>query len=263
MEFETLALSEEKGILHVRLNRPEKRNAINDQVLLDLERCFSDVATGDKVRVVILSGEGKAFSAGTDISGFGGSSGADSRGIRELVRKAQRAYSEIENLEKVVIALIHGYAIGAGTEMILACDLRIASEEVVFTIPEVSLGIVPDLGGSQRLPRTVGVGRAKELILTGKTISATEAERIGLINKVVALEELEKTGTEWAEQIMSNEPMAVGLAKKNIDMSFGQSVAHGLELAAMAQSHLLTSDEFRKRVEAMLAERNRSKKTAR
>ena len=145
-------------------------------------------------------------------------------------------------------------------EMILACDLRIASEEAVFTIPEVDLGLVPDLGGSQRLPRIVGLARAKELILTGKTISAMEAERIGLVNKVVPLEELEKTGREWAEEVMSNEPMAVGLAKRNIDMSFGQSVAQGLELAAIAQSHLLTGDDFRKRIEAKVMQKNLSKK---
>ena len=262
MEFETLSFLEEKGILHVRLNRPEKRNAINRQILLDLERCFSEVATGDSVGVVILSGEGKAFSAGTDLNELGGSSAVEGQGIRQLVRKAQKAYSAIENLEKAVIALIHGYAMGAAMEMILACDLRIASEEAVFTIPEVDLGLVPDLGGSQRLPRIVGLARAKELILTGKTISAMEAERISLVNKVVPLEELEKTGTEWAEEIMSNEPVAVGLAKKNIDMSFGQSVADGLELAGMAQSFLLTGDDFRRRIEAKIAQRNRSKQTA-
>ena len=261
MEFETLSLLEEKGILHVRLNRPEKRNAINQQLLLDLERCFSEVATGDNVRVVILSGEGKAFSAGTDLNALGGLSEVGSRAIREFVRKSQRAYSEIENLEKAVIALIHGYAIGAAMEMILACDLRIASEEAVFTIPEVDLGLVPDLGGSQRLPRIVGLARAKELILTGKTIPAAEAERIGLVNRVVPLEELEKTGREWAEEIMSNEPMAVGLAKRNIDMSFGQSLADGLESAGMAQSLLLTGSEFKKRVEARVIKKNLSKQT--
>jgi len=262
MEFETLSFLEEKGILHVRLNRPEKRNAINQQMLLDLERCFSEVAIGDNVRVVMLSGEGKAFSSGTDLYALGGQSGVCSRTIREFVRKGQRAYTEIENLEKAVIALIHGYAMGAAMEMILACDLRIASEEAVFTIPEVDLGLVPDLGGSQRLPRIVGLARAKELILTGKTISAAEAERIGLVNKVVPLEELEKTGTEWAEEIMSNEPMAVGLAKRNIDMSFGQSLADGLESAAVAQSLLLTGDEFRRRVEDRVIEKNLSKQTA-
>lgn len=262
MEFDTLSLSEEKGILHVKLNRPEKRNAINQQLLLDVERCFSEVATGGNVRVVILSGEGKAFSSGTDLFSLGGSSGADSRSVRQLVRKAQRAFSEIENLEKAVIALIHGYAMGAAMEMILACDLRIASEESVFTIPEVDLGLVPDLGGSQRLPRVVGVGRAKELILTGKTISAMEAERIGLVNKVVPLEELHKTGRDWAEEIMSNEPMAVGLAKRNIDMSFGQSVADGLESAAIAQSIVLTGEDFRKRIEERVIQRGVGKKTS-
>jgi len=260
MEFETLSISEEEGILHVRLNRPDKRNALNQKMLLDLGQCFSEIATRSSVKVVILSGEGKAFSAGTDLYEVGGLSDLEGQGFRQFVRKAQRAISEIENLEKAVIALVHGYAIGAGLEVILACDLRIASNEAVFSIPEVSIGLVPDLGGSQRLPRIVGLARAKELILTGKNISAMEAEHIGLVNKVVSLDQLGETGKEWAEEIKSNEPVAVGLAKKNIDMSFDQCLSDGLESAGIAQSLLITGNAFKERARARLTQKNLNKK---
>jgi Enoyl-CoA hydratase/carnithine racemase len=154
-----------------------------------------------------------------------------------------------------VIAAIHGYAIGAGFELALACDLRIASREATFTIPEVSVGVIPDLGGSQRLPRIIGVGRAKELILTGKTISALDAEHIGLVNKVVPVEELQNTAKAWAEEIIGNGPLAVGLAKRNIDTSFGLSVSEGLESAGIAQSPLISSYDFQEGVKARMGKR--------
>lgn len=260
MKFDSLSFVEEKGILNIKLNRPEKRNAINQQMLMDLERCFIEVATDDSVTVVILSGAGGAFSAGTDLNALGELANSDSQGIRRFIRKAQKALSAMENLEKGVIALIHGYAMGAGFELMLACDLRIASKETVFTIPEVNLGIVPDLGGSQRLPRIVGLPKAKELILTGKTISALEAEQIGLVNKVVPLDQLEQTGKAWAQEIMNNDPAAVGLAKRNIDLSFNQSLADGLESAGIFQSLLITSDSFKQRVDSRLARLNQGKK---
>ena len=168
MNFETLSLLEERGILYIKLNRPEKRNAIIPQMLDELEQCISEVAIKDSIGAVVISGEGKVFCAGMDFSELGKPAGPDSQNLRRSLRKGQRVFSELEYLEKAVIAAIHGCAIGAGFEMALACDLRIASEETTFSIPEVSIGAIPDLGGNQRLPRIVGVGRAKELILTGK-----------------------------------------------------------------------------------------------
>lgn len=249
MDFELLSLLEENGILYIKLNRPEKRNAINLQMLYELERCFSEVAAKDSVEVVVLSGEGKVFCAGIDLFEIGKITGVSGQDLRKNLRKLQRAFSEIEYLEKAVIAAIHGAAMGVGLELTLACDLRIASQEAVFTIPEVNLGVIPDLGGNQRLPRIVGVGRAKELILTGKKISALEAERIGLVNKVVPLEDLQDTAKAWAEEIMSNRLLAVGLAKRNIDTSFGLSISEGLESIGTIQSLLLFHEEFKARVE--------------
>ncbi len=248
MDFELLSLLEENGILYIRLNRPEKRNAINLQMLDELERCFNEVAAKDSVGVVVLSGEGKIFCAGIDLFEIGRIAGMSAQNLRKDVRKLQRAFSEIEYLEKAVIAAIHGSAMGAGFELALACDLRIASEEATFSIPEVNLGVIPDLGGNQRLPRIVGVGRAKELILTGKTISALDAERISLVNKVVPLEDLQSTAKAWAEEIINNRPLAVGLAKRNVDTSFGLSISEGLESVGAIQSLLIFHDEFKARV---------------
>ena len=251
MDFETLSLSQEGKILYVSLNRPEKRNAMNLQMFDDLEQCMTEVAAKNDVAAVIIRGEGKAFSSGTDLTELGElvRQGGDVRDFRASLRKLQKAFSEIEYLEKPVIAAIHGYALGGAFELILACDLRVASEEARFSIPEVTLGIIPDLGGSHRLSRIVGTGRAKELILTGKMISALEAERIGLINKVVPVEQLRDTARAWAEAIMKNEPSAVGLAKKAIDMNFSLSTSEGLELAGLVQSLLISGENFRQGIE--------------
>jgi len=259
MQFETLAYAEKDGILHVKLNRPDKRNAINPQMFWDIEKCFAEVASRPSVGAVLLSGEGKGFSAGTDLTAF--QAGGSQQDIRRFVRMAQRAYNEIEYLEKAVIALIHNFCFGIACEMVLACDLRICSPEATFCIPEVVMGLVPDDGASQRLPRIVGVGRAKELILTGKTIGAEKAERWGMVNEVVKQEDLEKTGIAWAKQIASNGPIGVGLAKRNIDMSMNMSVADGLECAGMAQSLGFSDPDFIKRIEKRLAERTKGKKS--
>ena len=259
MQFETLACAEKEGILHVKLNRPDKRNAMNPQMFWDIEKCFSEVASQPGVQAVLLSGEGKGFSAGTDLTAF--QAGGSQQDIRKFVRMAQRAYNEIEYLEKAVIAVVHNFCFGIACEMVLACDLRLCSPEATFNIPEVAMGLVPDDGASQRLPRIVGVGRAKELILTGKTIGAQKAESWGLVNEVVKLEDMEKTGVAWAREIMGNGPIGVGLAKRNIDMSMNMSVADGLECAGMAQSLGFSDPDFIKRIEQRLAERTKGKKS--
>jgi len=246
VDFKTLSLSQEGKILYLSLNRPQKRNAINTLMLSELEQCLPMIAARSDVGAVVLQGEGKAFSSGTDLDELGElARHGNITDFRGMVRKLQRAFSEIEYLEKAVIAAVHGYALGAALELILACDLRIATEEARFSIPEVSLGIIPDLGGSHRLSRIVGLGRAKELILTGRMISAPEAERIGLVNKVVPPEQLRDTATAWAEEIMRNGLAAVGLAKRTVDMSFSLSSSEGLELAGIIQSLLISGESSR------------------
>ncbi len=258
MQFQTLSYSEKDGILHVKLNRPEKRNAVNQQVIKDITDCFTEVATRPSVQAVLLSGEGKGFSAGTDLNSFQ-SGGMEN--LRKFVRVYQRAFNEVEHLEKVVIALIHGFCFGAGCELALACDLRICSEEALFNIPEVDMGMVPDGGGSQRLPKVVGLGRAKELILTGKTINAGTANKWGLVNAIVKINELESTGVSWAKEVMANGLLSVGLSKRNIDMSTSMSLNDGLECAGLVQSLAFSDPNFVKRVERRFLEKVKKQKS--
>lgn len=259
MQFQTLAYAEKDGILHIKLNRPEKRNAMNRLVFSEIEKCFAEVATQPSVQVVLLSGEGKGFSAGTDLTSF--QAGGSSQDLRRFVRSAQRALNEIEYLEKVVIGLIHGFCYGIGCELVLACDMRICTEDATFNIPEVNMGIVPDGGGSQRLPRIVGVGRAKELILTGKTIDAQKADKWGLVNEIVKRDDLEKTGIAWAQEIMNNGLLGVGLAKRNVDMSMNMNLLDGMECAGIAQSVAFSDPSFLKRIEQRFMEKVKGKKS--
>ena len=259
MKFETVAYQEKDGILHVKLNRPEKRNAVNQQLIMDVTECFLEVATQPSVKVVLLSGEGKCFSAGTDLTSF--TAGTNQVDLRKFVRRYQKMFNEIELLEKVVIAVIHGYCFGAAMELALACDMRICSEETLFNIPEVDMGIIPDGGGSQRLPRVIGLGRAKELILTSKTIDAQKAERWGLVNEVVKLQDLEATGIAWAQDVMRNGLIGVGLAKRNIDLSMGMGIYDALECTGLAQSMAFTDPSFLQRMQQRLQDRVKSKKS--
>jgi len=259
MEFKTVAYAEKDGILHVKLNRPEKRNAMSFELIREVQQCFAEVAPKSSAEVVLLSGEGKCFSGGTDLNSFQlGMSAAD---LRRGVRMFQAMFNEIELLEKPVIALIHNYCFGGALEMVLACDLRICTPDATFNIPEVNMGMVPDGGGSQRLSRVIGLGRAKELILTGRTIGAEKAERWGLVNEIVKVEDLEKTGIAWAKEIMANGMVSVGLAKRNIDMSYNMSIHDALECAGMAQSLAMSDPSFIKRVEQRFLEKVKGKKS--
>ncbi|MDD5311551.1 MAG: enoyl-CoA hydratase/isomerase family protein [Dehalococcoidia bacterium] len=258
MQFQTVAYTEKDGILHIKLNRPEKRNAVNQQLISDVQQCFAEVATQPGVQVVLLSGEGKGFSAGTDLTSF--QAGGDNQDLRRFVRRFQSMFNEIELLEKPVIALIHNFCYGAALELAAACDLRICTPDATFNIPEVNMGMVPDGGGSQRLPRIIGVGRAKELILTGKTINAQTADKWGLVNEIVNLEDLEKTGIAWANEIMRNGMVSVGLAKRNVDMTYNMAISDALECAGLAQSVAFSDPSFLKRIEQRFLEKVKGKK---
>ena len=258
MQFKTVAYTEKDGILHIKLNRPEKRNALSFEILGEIKQCFAEVATLPNIQVVLLSGDGKCFSGGTDLNSF--QAGGSLQDIRRGVRTFQAVFNEIELLEKPVIALIHNYCFGGALELALACDLRICTPDATFNIPEVNMGMVPDGGGSQRLPRVVGVGRAKELILTGKTINAQKAELWGLVNEIVPHEKLEQTGIAWAREIMANGMISVGLAKRNVDMSYNMSIHDALECAGMAQSLAFSDPNFIKRVEQRFLDKVKGKK---
>lgn len=220
MEFSTLIFEIREHLAYVTINRPEKLNALNQAVMTELQDCFVGIQKDDEVRAVILTAAGdKAFVSGADVSELARLTPVTGR---ETSLRGQAIFNLIENLSKPVIAAVRGYALGGGCELAMACTLRIASETARFGQPEVKLGIIPGYAGTQRLSRLVGKGRALELILSGETITAQEAHRIGLVNRVVPAEELIPTAEAAARKIIANAPLAV---KFSID-----AVNHGLEM---------------------------------
>lgn len=231
-EYANLLFTVENGIGTVTINRPKALNALNAATIMELDRMFDELAKNDEVKVVILTGGGdKSFVAGADITEMQSMSAIEGRNWGKL---AQAVFNKIENLPKPVIAAVNGYALGGGCEISMACDIRIASEKAKFGQPEVSLGIPPGFGGTQRLPRLVGKGRAKEMLFTGDMIDAAEACRIGLANKVVAPEELLNVAKAMANKIMSRAPIAVQVCKaavnEGMDVDLESGVAYEAEI---------------------------------
>jgi len=215
MSYQSLLYEKRDGIGYVTINRPEKLNALNDQVMADLEACFESIAEDGEVKAVILTGSGeKAFVAGADIGVLATQTPVEGK---ERSIRGQRILDFIENLGKPVIAAVNGYALGGGCELACACTLRVAAENARFGQPEVKLGIIPGYAGTQRLPRLVGKGRAMELILAGEPITAQEAHRIGLANQVVPQRDLIAACEAVARKIMANGPAAVKLVMQAVN----------------------------------------------
>lgn len=218
----------------VTMNRPEALNALNKAVFTDLEVALDDVERDDEVYVVIITGAGRAFIAGADIGEMAPMNVAEGLAFSEL---GNRILMRVDMMEKPTIAAVNGFALGGGCEMALACDIRIASEKAKFGQPEVGLGITPGFSGTQRLPRRVGVAKAKELIFSGKMIKADEAEKIGLVNAVFAPEALMDGALEMAKSFTKNAPIAVKYAKACIDRGMQMDMDDGIavenELFAM------------------------------
>jgi enoyl-CoA hydratase len=225
-----LIVEAENDIAIVTVNRPKSLNALNSETLSELDACFSKIEKRKDVKALILTGAGeKAFVAGADISEMVNATPGAGRAMSLL---AYEAFGKLENMPQVTIAAVNGFALGGGCEISMACDIRIASENAKFGQPEVGLGILPGFGGTQRLPRLVGKGRAKELIFTADTIDAQEAYRIGLVNKVVPQAELLDYCKKMAEKIISKGSYAVSLAKSAINSGLDMDIASGLKLEA-------------------------------
>ncbi|MGH9404148.1 MAG: enoyl-CoA hydratase-related protein [Terriglobia bacterium] len=235
MNYRTLLCETREGLAYITLNRPEKLNALNQVALGELEACFDAVKSDSSVRAVILTGSGeRAFAAGADVAEL---AACDANSGRDAARRGQRLFRRIENLGKPVIAAIRGYALGGGCELAMACTLRIASETARFGQPEVKLGLIPGYGGSQRMARLVGKGRALEIILTGETITAAEAYRIGLVNRVMLDKDLIAAAETVARKIMANAPLAVrdSLEAVHHGMECTQREGENLEAALFGQ----------------------------
>lgn len=215
MELKNVLLEKEGNLAIVTINRPKALNALNSETLADLDLVITDLENDSNIYCVILTGSGeKSFVAGADISEM---KDLNEEQGTEFGILGNKVFRRLETLDKPVIAAISGFALGGGCELAMSCDIRIASEKAKFGQPEAGLGITPGFGGTQRLPRIVGMGKAKELIYTCSIIKADEALRIGLVNKVVALENLMEEARAMASLIISNAPIAVKLCKDAID----------------------------------------------
>lgn len=254
--YEFILVERREPVAVVTINRPEKLNALNRKVKSELKEVFSAVKDDNAIRVVILTGIGeKSFVAGTDIQEL---NELDQEKGKEFSAAGQELFNLIENLGKPVIAAVNGYALGGGCELALACHVRIAADNAKFGQPEVNLGVIPGYGGTQRLARLVGKGRAMELILTGSQIDAQEAYRIGLVNKVVPQTELRRTAEALAESLTSKPQIAVRLALKAVNMSDETNLTDGQELEATLFGLCCATEDFREGTKAFLEKRKPS-----
>lgn len=228
-EYKNLLFENQDGIGILTMNRPKALNALNTETLSELSQLLDEIAKDDAVKVVILTGAERSFVAGADITEMLHFSSAQGRTFGML---GQATFNKIEKLTKPVIAAINGFALGGGCELSMSCDIRIASEKAKFGQPEVGLGIVPGFGGTQRLPRLVGRGKAKEIIFTGEVFDAQEALRIGLVEKVVPAEELMEAAKTMAKKIMKNAAYAVTLCKDAINTGLDIDLANAQDYEA-------------------------------
>ncbi len=239
----------------LKINKPQALNALNDEVLRDLNEAFTAADGNEDVYVIIITGEGKAFVAGADISQM--------KDFNAVQGKAFGVYGNsvflnIENSVKPVIAAINGFALGGGNELALSCDIRLASAKAKFGQPEVGLGITPGFGGTQRLARTVGAAKAKELIFTGKVIKADEAEKIGLVNKVVEPEALMDEAMALAKQIAANAQIAVRQSKACINRGLQTDIATGVAYEAEAFGLCFATEDQKEGMTAFVEKRDKN-----
>ena len=253
MELKNVLLEKEGHLAIVTINRPKALNALNSETLKDLDTVIENLENDKDIYAVILTGAGeKSFVAGADISEMKDLNEEEGQAFGALGNKVFR---RLENLNKPVIAAIQGFALGGGCEISMACDIRIASEKALFGQPEVGLGITPGFGGTQRLARIVGLGKAKELIYTAQNIKADEAYRIGLVNKVVPLESLMDEAKAMANKIMANAPIAVRLCKDAINRGMQVDIDKAVAIEAEDFGKCFASADQKEGMSAFLERR--------
>ena len=253
MTYQTLLVTKRDRIAFVTINRPDKMNALNAECKRELGDLFALLKADAEADAVILTGAGeKAFVAGTDI---GELAALDAVSGKEFAAGGQAVFDLIQHLGKPVIAAVNGYALGGGCELALACHIRLASDRAKFGQPEVNLGIIPGYGGTQRLSRAVGTGRAAEMILTGSPIDAEEALRIGLANRVVPHAELLAAAEAMAKSILAKGQIAVRMALKAINVSMEMPLGEGLNIEASLFGECCSTADFREGTAAFLEKR--------
>lgn len=251
MSYNNLLLSVENSVATITINRPKSLNALNKETIQELSSALDEVESNADVRVVILTGSGeKAFVAGADIKEF---ADFDTTQGQELAKKGQDSlFNKVENLSKPIIAAINGYALGGGLELAMSCHFRIASDNAKLGLPEVTLGLIPGYGGTQRLPKLIGKGRAMQAIMTAEMFSAEKAEQIGLVNEVVTLEELLPRVQKIASKISRNSSTAISKAIECINLS---DTDKGFNAEISSFGYLFGTDDFKEGTTAFMEKR--------
>ncbi|MCD5414993.1 MAG: short-chain-enoyl-CoA hydratase [Clostridiales bacterium] len=252
MEYKNLVFEKQENIATITMDRPKALNALNKETLDELSILLDEIKKDKEIQVLIITGNGKAFVAGADITEMMNMTAIEGQ---EWSLFGQKVFDKIEQLPQPVIAAVNGFALGGGCEMAMVCDIRIASEKAKFGQPEVSLGIIPGFAGTQRLPRLVGLGVAKELLYTGKMIDANEAYRIGLVNKVVAVEELLNEANALAKQILKPAPFAIKMCKKAVNTGINTDLTTASEYEATLFGLTFSSDDKKEGMEAFVEKR--------
>jgi enoyl-CoA hydratase len=253
MELANVVVERENAIGIISMNRPSALNALNSETLSDLKTAVKAMGEDPEVSVIIITGTGeKAFVAGADIKEMQDMTPLEARTFMHF---GQRVFSDIDNSPKPVIAAVNGYALGGGCELALSCDIILASESAKFGLPEVTLGIHPGFGGTQRLPRLVGAAKAKEMIFTGEMIDATEAKAIGLVNKVVPPDKLMDEAKDLANKILKNGQIAIRLVKSAINAGLNVPLDKGLAYEAETQGLAFATEDKSEGLAAFLEKR--------
>lgn len=241
---------DDRGIATITLDVPEKLNRVSMLARDQLAALFDAVGRDDAIRVVMLAGAGeRAFTAGGDIAGFLAAQ-------PEVLTRLHDNVAAPERCSKPVIAKLHGFTFGVGLELALACDFRIAADDLVLGLPEVTIGMIPGSGGTQRLARMIGIGRAKDMIMRGRRIDADEALRLGIVTEVVEPDALDGAADALAEELMRLSPLSLAMAKRVLNRAYDGPLALGLELEGLAYGFLRGSDDFREGVEAFVEKRD-------
>lgn len=250
MAYETLIYEKEGGVGIITLNRPERLNAINFQLAFELDRLLDEILEDGEARTLILTGAGRGFCAGADIKEM-----ADPQAKRLPVGRRYTFFNKIEDLDRPVIAAINGPANGGGLELALACDFRIASEAANFGLGEVKLGVMPAGGGTARLPRLIGISRAKEFLYFGNRIDAEEAQRIGLVNRVVPAEKLMEEAKAWAAELAERPPLSLKMLKYCVNLGVQMDLLGAIDYEAKCAAILSTSEDSVEGVRAFVEKR--------
>jgi enoyl-CoA hydratase len=253
MDFKLITYEKSEGIATITLNRPEALNAFSKEVVEEILQALEDIRRDENVRVVVLTGAGeKAFSAGADIKAM---IGINPLKARELSLMGEKLCVSLENLEKPVIAALNGYALGGGMEVAMSCDIRIASENVRMGQTEINIGLIPGWGGTQRLTRLVGRGKAKELVFTGRMIDARTAEQLGIVNMVVAADKFRETVRQFALELAAKAPVALKVAKALIEKGADISLDSALALEREGFGVVASTEDLQEGVKAFTEKR--------